>query len=116
MMKGMATALVFSGRPDPSWPVPAALVSRLEALWATLDVTKAPPEPGALGYRGCVLRTDEGDEYYARRSVVTWRCGELEQSRQDAGRQFERLLLSTARKRLVPSEIIRDLGGTEERG
>jgi len=29
-------ALVFSGRPDPTWPVPAQAASELENLWSGL--------------------------------------------------------------------------------
>ncbi len=112
MKEARATAFVFSGRPDPSWDVPAEVVARLEALWAKSTVTDSVPAPPILGYRGSVLRIDQGAEYRAFGGVVTRQRGQGEESRLDAGREFERLLVSTAPEGLLPDEIIEDPGST----
>src|ERR1700730_2840450 len=50
----IAGALVFSGRRDPTWPVPAELGRRLEQLWEGLPPWSGErPHPPPLGYRGC---------------------------------------------------------------
>lgn len=100
---------VFSGRPDPSWPLDehhvAELRRRLKALAAAHDRT-LPPEPG-LGYRGLHVTLDDG----AHGEVVTVRHGRVAFERrilEDRGRALERWLLDTAPPTLEP-EVVRSV-------
>ena len=64
--------LLFSGRPDPEWPVPDDHVTRLSDIWATLTpiAPRSPPAP-KLGYRGVELHVDDGALYLAVAGHVT---------------------------------------------
>ena len=102
------TAFVFSGRPDPEWPVPAEARRRLEAVWTALTpAVSGPPPAPPLGYRGSALRCASGDEWLAYAGVVahTAASGSLDR-RSDTERKFERLLLSTAPEGMLPPNLL----------
>ena len=89
----MAGASVFSGRPDPTWPVPAALGTRLAALWDRLPAWLGDrPIPPGLGYRGCHLAAPDGREWHAFHELVSLGPDD----HRDADREFERALLASA--------------------
>jgi hypothetical protein len=101
-------ALVFSGRPDPTWPVLAQAASELESLWSGLPPAAVNlPVPPGLGYRGAFLRDTSGREWLAYGGVVTLKAKKALQSRHDPTRQFEKTLLATAPPGLLPAEVIR---------
>ena len=102
------TAYLYSGRPDPSWSLVAASVSELLAL-----IAGAPPAPvrtvaPALGYRGCVLITDEGTWTAFQGRVVVARMGDEEVVLVDQDRAFELALLRSAPAGLIPDFVLRD--------
>lgn len=101
------TAFVFSGRPDPEWPVPVEARSRLKAIWSALQpAASAPPAPPPLGYHGCVLRCPPSDEWYAYGGVVSYTAASRDVDRRsDPERSFERLLLSTAPQGALPPKL-----------
>jgi hypothetical protein len=93
----LAQALVFSGRPDPTWVVPSSTVEKLLGLLAELPSrSDRSPEPPPLGYRGCLLQAPDGRTWRSYGGAVTFSEGNLEQVRGDPERRFERLLLATA--------------------
>jgi len=100
-----AGAMVFSGRPDPVWPLPADAVEALRELWQGLTPRAAVPAPrSVLGYRGCWIRDPHGAQWRAFDGVVVWeapRRGPSEARRDDA-RQFERAVLATAPAGTLP--------------
>ena len=99
----LGQALVFSGRPDPTWVVPTSTAEDLLALWAELPSRPArPPLPPPLGYRGCLLRAPDGRTWESFGGQVTLNDGQLTQTRGDLDRRFERLLLSTAPANALP--------------
>jgi hypothetical protein len=88
-----ASAAVFSGRPDPQWEVPAAEAAVLVAAWEALPPSdEAVAEPPSLGYRGARLDAPDGRRWDAYGGGVT----QGDDTRADAGRHWERLLLATA--------------------
>src|SRR5262245_21749479 len=92
-----AEARVFSGRPDPSWPVPDALADDLTALWVTLEPWQGPPpEAPQLGYRGVHLTDSVLYEAYG--GCVTC-AGD---ARRDEERAFERAILASAPPGVLP--------------
>ena len=108
-MQFVAGASVFSGRPDPTWPVDAEFADRLWQLWNSLpthdgSLPAAPP----LGYRGCFLREETGVEWFAYRGVVKFTSPPHSETRADKERQFERLLLSSAPAGLIPPQLVAD--------
>src|SRR5258708_5855617 len=99
-----ATALIFSGRRDPQWRVPVETARRLKQLWQQLErFDRAPPPAPALGYRGSILDCGNDGRWVAYGDVV-----ETARSyRHDPERRFERALLGSAPKGLIPPEILR---------
>ena len=61
---------VFSGRPNPTWPLSDAQVDAFQQKVAALSTAAAQPYPGRLGYRGLVviLTSKPGGQL-----PVTWR-------------------------------------------
>lgn len=99
----LAWALVFSGRPDPTWVVPPGAVEELLAVWAHLTPGREQhPGPPPLGYRGCLLRAPDGRTWRSSGGSVTMQDGGLAQVRADPARRFERLLLATAPPGTLP--------------
>ena len=101
-------ALVFSGRPDPEWPVPTNAQRRLRDVWSALaPAAGTPPAAPPLGYRGCALRCPPDDEWFAYGGLVshTVPSGAVDR-RSDPERRFERLLLSTAPKGALPPNLV----------
>lgn len=96
----LAGAWLYSGRPDPVWPVPGGKAGEVVSRWNALPAAPetARPEPPALGYKGCWLRAPDGREWHAAAGVVT--CGE--DARADAGGAVERAILATAPEGLLP--------------
>lgn len=101
----VAGVSIFSGRPDPTWEVAAEDAARLRELWERLEpvASVTPPAP-PLGYKGCFLRGG-GQEWRAYKGDVSLVGGRGE-TRRDAGREFERLLLSTAPADAVPWPLL----------
>ena len=101
--KWIAGALVYSGRRDPTWPVPVDLGRRLEKLWAGLPEWSGerPPLP-VLGYRGCMLTAPDGRVWRAFRELVTLAAD----SRRDSEREFERSLIASAPAGVLPPSAL----------
>jgi hypothetical protein len=101
----LAQALVFSGRPDPTWAVPGSTAEKLLGLWAGLPSRPNPgPDPPRLGYRGCLLRAPDGRAWRSCGGAVTLSEGNLEQVRDDADHRFEQMLLATAPPGMLPPQ------------
>jgi hypothetical protein len=95
---------IFSGRPDPAWPLDvfqlAELRQRLEALRDSAE-HRLPPEPG-LGYRGLHVAIATG----AHGEIVAVRQGRVAHQGRilvDRARKLERWLLDTAPVLLEPA-------------
>jgi hypothetical protein len=99
-----AGALLYSGRPDPSWPIAdgANLWRRLAEL---APCAGAIPDEGRLGYRGVWLRSTDGRRWRVFQHAA-WLVGEAG-LRRDVGRALEREILATAPAGLVDRESIR---------
>jgi hypothetical protein len=95
---------IFSGRPDPSWPLTVLQLAELRQRLKTLRVTEErslPPQPG-LGYRGLHVAI----EACARGTLAEVRQGRVAFEGRilvDGGRKLERWLLDTAPSMLEPA-------------
>lgn len=102
-------ASLFSGRPDPTWPLSARVARKLEALWSSLEEFPGNklPSPPPLAYRGAFLKDDRGREWRAFGGVVTQNEGSHTEARRDESRSFERRLLASAPAGTLPEELAR---------
>jgi hypothetical protein len=91
-----ATALIYSGRPNPTWPVEAELGDVVKhALTAMAQAAPGGPERPGLGYSGVQLSFE--DESGAARAYTLFggiAAGEGKRLR-DADRKVERRLLES---------------------
>jgi len=105
-----AGALVYSGRPNPTWPVSKSVALQLQKLWDTLPPQPKPgPDPPGLGYRGAFLRGPGNREWAAFAGVVSLNTQDLFESRSDNAREFESALLASAPAGILPPKL--PLGG-----
>jgi hypothetical protein len=93
-----AGAFIFSGRPDPTWPIPSDVAGDLVVIWESLPPSEATVSPPTLGYRGCYVRCSTGRMWTAYRELVT----HSDERRRDDERCFERTVLSSAPAGLLP--------------
>jgi hypothetical protein len=99
-----ARALLFSGRPDPTWELSSAEQQALTAAWSRLPPTgsvEAIP-PAALGYRGIEIIADEGGTWVAAGGLVTLTATGEPMTRLDSQRTVEHMVLATAPPGLLP--------------
>ena len=91
---------MFSGRPDPAWPVTAAAAEEIARLADALpcDAEADRPEAAVLGYRGSWLRAPDGREWRAGGGVVI-RAGDI---CADPAGAIERAILETAPEGVLP--------------
>lgn len=103
--KYFAGVSIFSGRPDPTWPVSDEVALDLLRLFATSALSDStPPTAPPLGYRGAYLRDDAGNEWFAYRGIVTAQGSN--DTRLDADRTFERKLIDSIPEGLIPRELL----------
>lgn len=102
----LGCAFVYSGRPNPTWPVDKRQAESLEAIWEELEPTdEDQPAVSRLGYRGCSLTCGPDREFTSCRGTVSRRIGKAVQRKRDRAKRFERLLLATAPEGLLPSGL-----------
>lgn len=87
---------VFSGRPNPTWPLPHEVLAKLMEVWNELRPASAgQAQAPILGYRGCFVQ--DGDaRWTAFRNAVTLQGPQGAETRLDEPREFARLLLESA--------------------
>ena len=101
----LASALLYSGRPNPEWALTDADAEYLVALWsALLPALANAPEPG-LGYRGCVLRGG-GRRWHAFDGVAILTSAASVEMRADANRVFELAILASAPHGTIPESVL----------
>ncbi|MDH3892816.1 MAG: hypothetical protein OEV49_17270 [candidate division Zixibacteria bacterium] len=102
-------AFCFSGRRDPTWSIEATTAQTLIELWNSLDpVSGGNPIPSRLGYRGCVLRSDdiEWTAYNGLTARMPKGSPEERECKKDPDRTFEKALMATAPADLLPPSLI----------
>ena len=100
-------ALLFSGRPDPTWRIDPLTAKKLAVIWTSLPPwAGSVPATPALGYRGCFARNNNSREWLVYRSMVTLSVAGRVESRRDAQQQFEKLLLASAPGGMIPLSFI----------
>jgi len=106
----IAGALIFSGRRDPTWNVDEDFTKNIRTIWNSLKpgegrIAHVP----SLGYRGCFVRDDRNNEYWACGGFVIFRSADSEETREDKEHQLERLILKSAPKGVVPDSLLKTL-------
>ena len=108
--KWIAGALVFSGRPDPTWPVNKRMIKELDKVWNSLERTASDkfPTPPILGYRGYFVRENNTNhEWYGYKDVVILQRDGSSESRIDRQGKFQTLLLSSAPPGILPDYCLK---------
>jgi|SRR6516164_5128172 hypothetical protein len=102
------TAFLYSGRPDPEWTITATQLLRLTKLWKQLPAGGIPPPKAPpLGYRGCAVRCESGEEWFAYQGVASLlRRAHPPEYRVDDKRHFEREVLETAPPGALPEPLL----------
>jgi len=102
-----AGASLFSGRPDPSWPLNNVHVARLQQIWAELaPTTQSLPDAAPLGYRGCSAIRGTDLEWRAYGGIVVLTAGGRSAARRDPERRFERAVLEAAPPGVLPEGLL----------
>jgi hypothetical protein len=96
-MTWTARALIFSGRPDPTWALPESAQHEFESTWARLLAVDSvePVPPPVLGYRGVEVDSNDGRTWIVTRGIATM-TKPTSSARRDDENSLERLVLSTA--------------------
>jgi len=111
----VATADIFSGFSNPAWVVDHRVADKLMDLWAGMEQSPpvAPISP-VLGYQGVYLRGPQDRVWHAYSGVVTLTENGVDEARQDRERKFEKILLSSAPRELLPHSFLDDFAGPKE--
>ncbi len=107
MNKCIVRVLIFSGRPDPTWKIEEPTMKALEKIWVSLVTMREEPQSTPpLGYRGCLVICDSAVEWLAYKNWIMRKSRNMTESRYDKDRKFEKLVISSAPKGLVPLSLI----------
>jgi hypothetical protein len=102
-------ALIFSGRPNPTWHVRKVIVQQLKEIWSLLEHFQGEPAIAPpLGYRGCFLKCKPDLEWIAYGGIVALKTSDTHESRRDNDRRFEKLLLTSAPEGILPAFLLND--------
>ena len=98
----MAGVLVYTGSPDPQWPVNEELCERFQEIWERLPEWEGD-HPGipSTGYRGCFLH-NRRKRWIAFGEHVVLNIGEYAMAKMDPNRECERMLLESVPSTLPP--------------
>ena len=101
-------AILFSGRSDPEWILEEKHVEHLMQIWNGLP--SAPGNiiiPNILGYKGCFISTNDKKKWITFRGKVTfYENDKAIESRIDTGRVFEKKIIDTAPKDVIPKAML----------
>ncbi|MGC8859533.1 MAG: hypothetical protein ACP5P3_10580 [Ignavibacteria bacterium] len=89
------------------WKVSKDIASKLLTEWKKLKTTfEAPAEKSVfLGYKGTRLIGSGNIEFYSHGETVTLKKGNIIETKQDRRRRFEKIMLSTAPKGIIPQAL-----------
>jgi hypothetical protein len=100
----IATLLIYSGRPDPSWSLTQEDLDQLAAIAATLSPADGTPPEGDLGYKGFRVTGPQGT-WRANAGVVATPQATPGTSLADPDRLVERFLLERGLNTLAEEEV-----------
>jgi len=104
----IATALIYSGRPDPHWEIGIEQLAEVKKLWERLPRSSTPPPRAPpLGYRGCTVDCTSGQQWFAYNGVVAFKGDAAAPARYrlDNERLFEKAVLDTAPVDVLPNQF-----------
>jgi len=89
--------LIFSGKPNPTWPIDKKTAEKLEQIWNSLrQLSEKPQTKSVLGYNGCFLKKDGNHIWVVNEKIVTLQTKYGIKSRLDKNGKFEELLRNSA--------------------
>jgi hypothetical protein len=100
----IATLLIYSGRPDPSWSLTQADLDQLAVVASTLEPADGVPPEGDLGYKGFHVTGPQGT-WRANAGIVATPETTSGTSLADPDRLVERFLLESGLGTLAEDEV-----------
>jgi len=101
-----AGAHLYSGRPDPTWPLSLVQAEKLIRIWEGLEpIGEAPLAATRIGYRGCFASDGTGRVWLVRDGVAIQTAPGSSTVRKDTAREFERAILASAPPGLLPEDL-----------
>lgn len=90
-----------------SWKVSKDIANKLLTEWKKLRTAFTSPAEKSvfLGYKGTRLIGSGNIELYSYGNTVTLKKGNIIETKQDRRRKFEKMILSTAPKGIVPQAL-----------
>jgi len=90
-----------------SWKVSKEIAKKLLKEWKKLKSAIEPPAEKSvfLGYKGTRLIGSDNIEFYSFGNTVTLKKGNIIETKQDRRRRFEKMILSTAPKGIIPQAL-----------
>lgn len=101
-----ASVLLFSGQPNPTWPLTQTQVEELLSIWDALPPTTLSSSdnvPTRLGYSGVLVCDGRAREWIAREGVVTLQPNDC---RVDESQRFERCVIASAPRAALPDDLL----------
>ena len=104
----IASLLIFSGRPDPTWKIEEATIKELQNIWNSLvtnhgELLSSP----SLSYRGCLIKCCDGIEWFVFKNIVSLTISGKTESRADYDKKLESLILASAPQDIVPPSLLK---------
>ena len=104
-----ANAKVFLPSADinPEWNISQKDKTKLIDLWNKMQAydVKEISLKNDIFYTGCQYNLDDGRNWYAYKGITVMRDGNITEVKKDENRNFEKKLLKTAPKNVVPDVL-----------
>jgi hypothetical protein len=104
VLAAITTLLMYSGVPDPGWPLMTDDLAQLEAIAAGLETVEQAVPEGGLGYRGFRVTGPQG-AWRANEGFVMAPSSAPGTALADPDRLVERFLLERGLPELTPEEL-----------
>jgi hypothetical protein len=91
----------------PVWKLEKKKASKLLELWNSLKTTldTAHSKPAYIGYGGTYLKSSDNSEWHIFNNTVTRRINNTFETRLDKNRFFEKTILNSAPKGVLPDAL-----------
>lgn len=108
-MNCKAVCHIYSGRPDPGWELSDKQAEEAWRIWNSLkEASFREGFPSILGYRGISITCEDGRQFFTYKEKARAEINNITTWKSDESRLFEKFLLSTAPKGMLPPDFFAD--------